>query len=324
MFTDSWPGVGNRQLKDSTLSVIFEYHIVFLLKNIIKSEFESANVNEIVGMLAKHSLYDIIVNGITTVNSHLNNVDVEKETLGTIQITHISSSLLVKINEYLRQLKLDPQQEEEWENLRYILSGIFRRILIETTGKIPEDLKPRFAYDLYISLNEVCSIFSYDFEELLQFLGIPGLAGERMIEERSEEIQLPDENFEERYPHYIWPDHLSGKFEVFIEHVQKLGITHAPDEFRKLFEPPNCNLALTLNKADRNFVLQFFAYVNEVRIFTASYGGFYQVLLVHVVDFDGDFLNYRSPQRRIDTVKNHKSWPSNRNKFEECFKKMMC
>ncbi|OFX32756.1 MAG: hypothetical protein A2X08_06845 [Bacteroidetes bacterium GWA2_32_17] len=288
------------------------------LEQILKDEFADVNLDEITQVLSSHSLLEPINTSIKLINTHLKNKNLEIKHIGNILLSHIASSVLIRSNEYLRSLN-NKKCSSDADYLAYILGHIFRRLFEMIISIIPPAIRESFSKCLYISLQETCVMYKYDFIKLIQFLNINASANERVAFQKSTSLISPAQNLIAQVPGYIW----LGKeenFPLFIKTVEELQICYDCQKFEALFQSPTDNLAIPLNTKRSSFVMQFFAFLNSKR-FVSYYGcgGFYQVLQYHVFDFDSIFLQYKTPQRKIGSLHFHSSFNANRTKFKTLF-----
>lgn len=276
-------------------------------EKILKAEFEDANLNEIIKKISSHKLYDPIVKAVDLINEHLEHSDHELSSYGTPQISHIASSLLIKINEYLRTL-ISKKREKQKKELEYILGGLLKRLLMQITERLPAEIKIKFATVIYAALKDTCALYDYDFVQLMKFLRVEHSAIENSIsQDASPEIDL-NEVGSEQIPCYIWNNGANKEFNRFIKMIRKHRITEDIEKFKLLFQNPSKNLAIRFDEKRVVFVMQFLSCVNDSGFVLTNGFGFYQVLQCHVFDFDKTFLKGDTPQRRIAAVKKKTGW----------------
>lgn len=169
------------------------------LKNIIQTEFENVTEDEVVNQLSEHKLYGVIIQTIELVNAHLANKEQQLKSYGTIQVSHIASSVLIRVNEYLKLL--DNRQKDVWE-LKQLVGSIFKRLLMMISAALPKQAKQKFAISLEISLKETCLIHGYKFKELVKFLGLDTLAYVNWIAATDDSI-VPTAEQRELIPGYV-------------------------------------------------------------------------------------------------------------------------
>lgn len=278
------------------------------LKKIIKAEFEDADIDEIISKLSSHHLYAPIISSINLINKHLKESEHEICSYGTPQISHIASSLLIKINESFRTLVFNKKEKDKKE-LEYLLGGLLKRLLIQVTESLPTEVKIKFARVIYSALKDTCSLYSYDFVQLIKFLGIENSAFENSVSYNASPLLDISDSKNDQIPCYIWNNGSSSKeFNVFIKMVKKHGITKEIEKFKQLFENPSQNLAINMDEKRSVFVLQFLSCINDSGFVLTNGFGFYQVLQCHVFNFDKNFLKDTSAKRQVAAVKKKKGW----------------
>ncbi len=293
-------------------------------EQIIQEEFPVNDGDKVASSMALHNLSSLIKSGIELVNSHLKNQYVEIKTYGTVQINHIATSLLVYINEYLKKLGREGKEGDKKE-LKYYVGKFFRRFLILIVAELPEKNKKLFVLSLYNSLHETCILHEYKFEELIQFLGIQEFAEYKIAELHSSSAIKPDADIIRQIPRLVLINDSEDDLNNFLDAVLKFEISTEIEKFKNLLGIPKENLAINLNSSKKVFVLQFFAYAKDAKIITHQGCGFngsiYQVLSMHVVDFDKVFLRGGDAHREIGNARRSKTWEGNIASFEKVFKK---
>lgn len=277
------------------------------LKKIIKAEFEDANIDEIIYKFSSHNLYASIISAIDLINLHLKEAEYEISSYGIPQISHIASSLLIKINEYLRTL-VSRKKEKDKKELEYLLGGILKRLLIQITDSLPTETKMKFATAIYSSLKDTCSLYSYDFVQLIKFLDIENAAFENSVSFNASPLSDTNGTKNNQIPCYIWNNGSSNEFNFFIKMVKKHAITEEIEKFKLLFKNPSKNLAINMDEKRSVFVLQFLSCINDSGFVLTNGFGFYQVLQCHVFNFDKIFLRDNSAKRQVAAVKKKKGW----------------
>ena len=292
------------------------------LEKILKIEFAEIDLTETKRNLATHGLYDPIVQAIDLINGHLQNSKHELKTYGSIQITHVATALLIKINEYFRILKKQKKHKVQ-KSLEGLLGSVLKRLLIQVIEILPENKKLKFAILVYNSLEETCKLYDYDFKHLMTFLGIESSASGKFISNTDSALIDPSKLEVNQIACYIWNHKLNMEFASFIGIVKKFKITEDINKFEQMFDYPNDNLAIRFDEKRAEFVMQFFAYLNDIKLMTTNGCGFYQVLECHVFDFKRVFLKDSTPQRIVDKIKKKNGWHPTKDRFEKEFKSCM-
>lgn len=294
------------------------------LDQILKAEFADANLDEITGLLQQHNLYTPIIDGLGIINGHFKSKSKEIQTFGFPQISHIAACVLIRINEYFSFLN-SQQRLEEKENLQYVCGSIFRRCLQILVMKMPINSRELFSKSLYITLQDTCKIYGYDFNELLQIFSIVETANEKQAIQKATSSQKVNPEFIQQIPGYSWLGN-EDKEDLFFQLFAETNICNKSEfeKFKSLFKSPKENLSINFNKQLVNFTLQFFFFLKSTGLVT-YYGckGFYQVLQFHVVDFDAVFLHNKTPQRAMGFINKHSSWIGNQRKLKSDFKTIL-
>ncbi|MPM13609.1 hypothetical protein SDC9_59967 [bioreactor metagenome] len=291
------------------------------LKQILEAEFADANLEEISSLLQQHNLYVLIEESLGLINTHLKLKSKEIKTFGFSQISHIAAGVLIRINEYLHLLEYQQRTEEE-ENISYLCSSIFRRCLQILVIKMPEKSRELFSKSLYITLQDTCRLYGYDFNQLLQIFSILVIADEKQAIQSAPSSQKPKSKYKDLTPYYEWEGN-KAKFDLFISLFSKYEICADTelDKIKLLFSIQFRNLSINLNVGNRRTVLQFFFYLkNNGFVSFHNCGGFYQVLQYHVIDYDAVFLKNGDPQRANGNQVRHSSWNTMKKLFENDLK----
>jgi hypothetical protein len=289
---------------------------------IIKAEFEDVNLDKIVKKISHHNLYVPIIKSIDLINRHLKEAKHELDNYGTLQVSHIATALLIKINEYLRNLKLKREKKEK-QDLEYILGNVFRRVLVQITSQLPSDKKIKFATVIYSSLKETCELYNYDFLQLMSFLSIENYAYEKVVSNYDTKLITPDSTNSNQIPCYFWTSGSSEEFSAFVQILKKHEIAEDAMQIENLFKNPTKNLAIKLDEKRVVFVMQFLSCLNDTKFISANGYGFYQVLQCHVRNFENVFLKNKTPQRMVDGIKKLKSWKPTKKMLEKEFKDLI-
>ncbi len=294
------------------------------LDDIIIEEFGEENLSELKLFFDKYDLTEKISLYLGMINNHIERVDEELEQFGFINVSALASLLLVESNALVGSFSDD--EIEQKNDLKNKLGSFYQRVLAKVvTLHFTSKQKESFVMDIFYALFDVCILKEYDITDLFDFLKLPTLDDEILEAETygneiGESVIDPDKIYERGVPGYVSKMNvdLFSSFPIVLEEFK---ICENTAEFMKLFDDPEENLAIELNKKKANFVLQFLSYIHNME-FVGTYGkwGFYQVLQFHVKDFDSIFLKDRGAKRRVDTIKNLKQYESNLEKIENRFK----
>lgn len=296
------------------------------LEKLVASEFGNANLNEVVKKLAEHNLYDFLIESINTVNVHLIQQQLELKTFSVIKISHIASVMLIKFNEYLRQL-FSLGKVEEKKELEYLLGNITKRLIKSVIDEVPVNHRSNQLLSIQISLEDTCKLYKYDFGKLSEFIQIDDIVIEVYVQvsEHQDSVSKIETPLTKTPPGYSSTNIKGDKLRKLLQIMVELEITTEIEKFGKLFDPLYDNLAIRLNESKRNYVLQFFVCLKATGFITCtdSCFGFYQVLQYHVLNFDAVFLNNRPIKGRMDLVRKIKSWDINKELFNKRLKELL-
>lgn len=297
------------------------------IDQILKQEFQNVGRDKIVSILSKNKLYDFLSEIISLINGHIDNKNEELKSFGILQISPIASTLLIRINEYLRHLSKQKKIKEKQE-LEYILGNITKRIIKLIIDQVPNNVKALQLKSIEISLRDTCSLYNYDFEKLSEFIQIDDLVREIYVEftNQKEETQVLDVSLNTSLPGFrCCADHNKKQLPQLLELIKELEISDDLEQIEKLFHKPKENLAIKLNESKATYVLQFWAALSASKFIESDSKkyGFYQVLECHVVNFKEVFLKGKDGQRGVDRVRKLKDWESRKIEFEGYFKKLI-
>jgi hypothetical protein len=278
-------------------------------EDIMSKEFAEANPKHVVDLISRHHLLEPIQKTIDLINFHLSEKENEIKSRGTIQVSHLASSLLIRINEHLRGLKAKRRKKDK-EELEYYLGNLLKRLLQEITILLPQDAKIKFSVEIYVALKDTCELYGYDFPELMKFLGILSTARELHVGTQTPAVVPSIERNALQIPCYNW----NGTHEqrvAFLQMVKRHKISKEHKKIEQLFCNPAKNLAIKLDESRAGFVLHFLACVNESKFITPVAAGFYQVLECHACNFSQAFLKGLSAQRAVGNAKKKSNWKNN-------------
>lgn len=294
------------------------------MDDIIIEEFGEENLSELKLFFDKYDLTEKIRLYLGLINNHIERIEEELAHFGFINVSALASLLLVESNALVGSFPDDVIEQKN--DLKNKLGSFYQRVLAKlvTLHSTPKQ-KEAFVMDIFYALFDVCILKTYDIADLFDFLKLPSLDNELLDNEAGENeigesVIDPDKVYERGVPGYISKMN-EVLFTSFPSVLAEFKICEKPEEFMKLFDDPDENLAIELNEKKANFVLQFLSYIHNME-FVGTYGkwGFYQVLQFHIKDFDSIFLKNRGAKRRVDTIKNLKQYESNLEKIENRFK----
>jgi hypothetical protein len=294
---------------------------MIMLEKIVQTEFENIAIDDVVKLLAEHNLYAFIIDSITQINSHLKNQKEEIKNFGCIKVSHIASSLLIKINEHFRNLPKGKQEKQKGK-LEYLLGNITKRIIKSTIDALPGYIRGKQLSVIQIALSETCLLYKYDFEKLTEFVQIDDLVREVYVEytksiRQGNHIDLSIEN---KLPGFrCTSPHVQNSLESLLGLFQELQISNEIEKLRTLFNGPTENLAISFNNINATYVMQFLVVLNFSNMIESDNKryGFYQVLECHVLNFKEVFLKGKDGQRGADRVRRLKDWEERKCEFNK-------
>lgn len=297
------------------------------LDQILKHEFQNIGRDKIVSTLSKHKLYDFLSEVISLLNTHIENKTEELKSFGTLQVSPIASALLVRINEYLRQLSKQKKIEQKKE-LEYVLGNITKRIIKLIIDQVPNHSKALQLKSIEIGLRDTCELYNYDFEKLSEFIQIDDLVREIYVEfsGQKEAVQSLDVSLDTSLPGFrCCADHNKKQLPLLLKLIKDLEISTEIEKIEKLFHKPKENLAIKLNENKATYVMQFWVKLATSKFIESDNEkyGFYQVLECHVLKFKEVFLKGKDGQRGADRVRKLKDWEIRKAEFEGYFKKLI-
>ena len=83
------------------------------IKSIIESEFINADILEITNELKQHQLYDFINSCLEQINLHIKQKNLSHNRKGILNVAPIGVMMLVKFNEYFRELSKNGEITEK-------------------------------------------------------------------------------------------------------------------------------------------------------------------------------------------------------------------
>lgn len=297
------------------------------LEKIIQTEFENITVDSVVKLLAEHGLYSFLVDAINQINSHIQNQTEEIKDFGSIKVSHIASSLLIRINEYLRSLSNNKEVKQKNE-LEYLLGNITKRIIKSTIDALPKSISVKQLSVIQISLSETCLLYKYDFEKLTEFIQIDDLVREVYVEYTNsiQQENFIDVSIENNFPGFQCSStHVQNSLDNLLNLFQQLKISDEIEKIKTLFNRPTQNLAIKFDENNATYVMQFLVVLNSSAMIESDNKkyGFYQVLECHVLNFKNVFLKGKDGQRGADRVRKLKDWEQRKSEFDKHLKGLL-
>ncbi|MCX6318491.1 MAG: hypothetical protein NTW29_14460 [Bacteroidetes bacterium] len=277
------------------------------MKSILSSLYVDKSAADLSAKLEEYNLFEPLTRTVAQLNVHINEKDKLINECKILPIAHISSNLLVIVNQRIREEK-DLEKAELIENL---LSDISVEVLKNLYKFI--DSSVALTRTIEIALKDTCNLFNYDYTQLHKFLKLESFFYHRRSLQQSEVAFNPH-----IIPSYIWkgkPIQKAELINILIE--RKLFLKKA--RLSKLFEKPDTCLNLEYNPALTNLTLQFFATLKKHKLVThIGCDGFYKVLSFHLKDFDKVFLNNKQAGTRLNALKQNKTqWIENQSRIDK-------
>ncbi len=253
--------------------------------------------------LSRECLLIPILQSISLINKHIENIQDEIKRNGISFISHIISASLIKTIELLDKVEVEYRQD-----LKRKCGLVYYNVIREVNQRIPLPYQSKFIQIIKTVIRETSEFFDFDYTEIMKSLQMKRLS----------DLFSVDERFG---PRYIWNGSQKG-FQLLLQKIRELKVCN-DNEFKKLFE---CEEELIdLGSENSEYTLQFLVCLKESGLISVKgTRGFYKVLSRRVLNFDTEILKNRSPQRRVDTVKNLICWEKHQELFVPVLKKIVC
>ncbi|MDX2361879.1 MAG: hypothetical protein QNK23_13805 [Crocinitomicaceae bacterium] len=272
------------------------------LEGIVGKEYSTYEYQVIVRDLLDKGYFTNIIKSIQLVNKKVNKVNTGKLHFAKLKMESVISSLLIKSCQVLES------SERDMPNYSRVFT-ILKKLYIECVFSFPLKQRTRLLLETQVLINETAFIFDFQY----RFYACFDKLNKSLIRRESNKTSIESPN---NLPKLEWSLKNKESFSGYLELFSKLNIGDA-SQFKLLFENPKAPLDIQLDETNPEFVMQFFCCLKESGFISVkNTRGFYQVLRTHIKNFDSVFLNNRSPQRRIDTVKNLVSWPTNKDRID--------
>lgn len=290
------------------------------IQNIIETEFINADILEITNKLKQHQLYDFINRSLEQINFLINQKSQHRDRKSILNVSSIGSIMLIKFNEYLRKLAQEGKVEQK-EELEYLLGNFMKRVLTQIVEGFPLKEKQAQLTHIIVGLKQACGLYQYNFEKLSEFLSAGNMALE--IFSLHENSERPILNKLETIPYLKFKEEHPESLNTLIEILIKENITQDTDKIKLLFSKPTGNLAIEFNEKNHRHILKFLAALKDSKLLSYhGCDGFYKVFLFHVKNFELGFLNGKTPQKRIDSMRKHKDWLDKEKYFDTQFQRL--
>lgn len=279
------------------------------LDSILVKELKFQDINSCINELAQTKLYADFSKAISLIDTQLKAVNRTDSTQYLFRIGHLIQLSLIKC-----QLVIERLDKNKKEKILKLTETILSRLYAEILLKLSHKERAYFIKNMEQLWRETAFFFNlkhYPLNRLCKFWSI--------IENRPNNSN----GYAKRVCGLIWNDKRKDSFENFLNIIHQLKVAEK-SEFKRLFNMPEQCLNLELNATNPDFVLQFLCCLKESKLISHyNTRGFYQVFRHHVKNFDLVFLRNKTPQRRVDIVKNHVSWVSRKAQIDELLKALI-
>lgn len=219
-----------------------------------------------------------------------------------IPIGALIANQLTVVNTKLKDLSNAKRQE-----LEHLLSDItFKQfeLLADHIRLKKKELFEQIAF----ALEKTCEYHNYDKHQLLDYLRIDSILSFKASMKSGERLKVNLSSM----PYLEWNGD-PKLFTDFMSIFKERGLATSNSSIFKLFKKQNTPLEIQLNVLKADLILQFFQYLKLNKLVSIiPKGSIYDVLMVHVLDFEKDFLKYQTPKARMNVLKNsHSKWNEN-------------
>jgi len=274
------------------------------LKGIILSIYTVAELPQIYKIIKEFKLDHLFNRCIDLIDEKLKTEESEIEGFGFVQYGVIASNLLIGINESFRSNSKDLQKEEA----EIVCADIAKEILKYILEKSKSD-KSKTIQSISQALNEACSIYGYNNDELFTIMDLKGLIEyEKSL--RSGIAVAPNRI----YKTYQW----IGNAELF-KNLENLLIDQELIPSKQSYKLKNlCSgkeltkIGLNFNSEKSRYIMTLFSYLKTNKLLKGPKEGFYSPLINHGIDFQEKNLKNKTPRQFNDMLKkNQAEWANN-------------
>jgi len=288
------------------------------LKQILYDLYPEEDAKKAEGFLISYKFHEHLYSCLKTINQKIQNEESEIDQHGVIQLSAVASSLLSGINEKIRILKLDENDQFILQILSDISNKLFEYIL-----KSSKSNKSVLIDQISIALHDTCLIFNYNEDKLLEFLKFRQMQHYANIFLNNDKINNPINQKDLRF--YHWKGNKTSKQNFITLFSENQLITKSSKKtIYKLFEPSFEILEIELIPENINITMTLFYWLkkNKMLISTGN-GGFYKPLKQHIIGFSQKIIENKTPGYFCDRLKkNHSEWLNNTKKVEKWLKDM--
>jgi hypothetical protein len=248
------------------------------IKSILSTKYE--NSNEILELLSKFELENIISNAIEKIEMKIKIKDFE-------ELPKISGIILNEINSKIKNVKDDTEKRK----LEYFLSDLFQDY-IEQINKLPDSQK--ILYDLISNIRTACEYNGYNYTELNNLLS---------LEKQTSVIKKHTNEF-----YYEWLGEDYELDEITRELLDKKYI-YSIREFKKLFKPHTGNLYIKFNKIYKDELIVFLQILKEEKLIKPrgkGNSGHFTPFVKYAIDNENKFIIEKNINKEHERIKKNK------------------
>lgn len=267
------------------------------LDTILSELFEDRTARQLLEQLDAIGVTNHLRKAVIQINELISKQDELLKEEGIIPIGSLVANLLSSINNQLRNSNITEKKEAE-----YILSEIIRKLILEMMSRFAKTPK-NIAFQLGFALEKTCHFYDYDVQQLLQYLKLPELLRELRFTKAANKLGNKSST---AIPALIWKGR-PNSLPDFVDLLADMKLLNSRKGFNSLFNLPKTKLTITMNEQKTEEILLLFAYVKKKRLISFSgCRSIYDALKYHVLDFENKFLLSKTPQERLNRIKNNK------------------
>ncbi|OFX43085.1 MAG: hypothetical protein A2046_08710 [Bacteroidetes bacterium GWA2_30_7] len=286
------------------------------LKQILYDLYPEEDAKKAEGFLMSYKFHEHLDLCLKIIRQKLLNEESEINQHGVIQLSAVASSLLSGVNEKIRLLELNENDQFILQILSDISSKIFEYIL-----KSSKSNKSVLINQISIALHDTCLIFNYNEDKLFEFFKFRQMQHYANILLNNDKINNPINPKDLRF--YHWKGNKTNKQNFIALFYENQLITKSSKKsIYKLFEPSFEFLEIELMPENIRITMTLFYWLKKKKLLIPSgYGGFYKPLKQHIIGFSQNIIENKSVGYYSDKLKkNHSEWLNNTNKVEKWLK----
>lgn len=234
---------------------------------------------EIIKLIKKYRLEQIINKSIQTVESRLENHDFDN-------IPNISGILLTNVNSLVGQIT----ESSDKIKIKYVLGDLFQDYLnIISSQKEGKAILQKIQENLITA----CEIGNHDYSDLIKYLGL----------EKSK-ILIPNLN-----PNLIYYEWYGKDYELdeLSKDLYDMKIIYSVKEFKKLFKPITKNLIVRCNPEKRDILFVLFQLLKDQELIKPQgISGHFAPIVRYCMDNEESFLFKKAANKFHDILKRKK------------------